>query len=223
MMWRTGSMTCLKNLTCGLPLVVGCLAVLAGTGNAEAAEAAAPFAPSVSEQVLVDFPYDSDFVPDGSPLQIRLQAGIRDSFSLHMPGDGIYDFEAQSLTLVGEPGAGEIGYGVVATTEISIKLEIMGFPIEVDIIEQLLGGQPLEIAIPVAGTFDPYLLAGSDAPVEIAQDIPLNVLNQEFSLAGLMGTIKLDVVFELYGASYRTTLIDILQSEDGPVEVTLTD
>ncbi len=130
------------------------LVLVSGTAHAEATQAS--FNPVLDKHEVNNFMYDSGLVPADSPLQIQLTAGIRDELSLNMPGNGEYEWDDGTITLIGDDGAGEIEYGIIADTEITVAVEIFGQNFELNVIESVLGGQPLEIGIDASELYTPY-------------------------------------------------------------------
>ena len=141
------------------------LVCVSGTVSAEPTQAS--FHPVLDKHEINNFMYDSDFVPADADLQIRLTAGIRDELTLDMPGNGEYEWDDSMITLIGDDGQGEIDYGVIADTEITIKVTLFGQEFEVDVIEAVLGGQPLEIGINASDVYTPYSTRASSRPVSL--------------------------------------------------------
>lgn len=122
------------------------------------------FEPSMTQELVgfQDVDFDSGWIPGDSPVQLRFYAHAADSVVIEMLGDGIYDWDAETIAFEGDPMAGWFSIDVGLELQASVRFDVAGFQWESDI----LG--PWDYAIIAEALFTPYLLPGHpDSPVEI--------------------------------------------------------
>lgn len=149
-----------------LPLALTLLAPLAllAPSPARAEPALAPFAPLHMQQLvgLDDFTFDTDWFPQDAPLQLRLIAHGGNSVNISMPGQGRYDWDAETIDFLGDPDAGLLAVDIGLTLDAKIRFDVLGIQWESDI----LG--PYDYAVIADDGFTPYLLPGNpERPVSI--------------------------------------------------------
>ncbi|MCH9686434.1 MAG: hypothetical protein K0V04_33685 [Deltaproteobacteria bacterium] len=133
-------------------------------GGGVAGAAVDRFEPAYAEDLvgLQDVDFDSGWFPANAPVQLRIYAHAADSIVVEMSGDGIYDWDAQTLGFEGDPDGGSFRLDVGLELQASVRFDVAGIQWESDI----LG--PWDYAITAEAPFTPYLLPGHpQAPVEI--------------------------------------------------------
>ncbi len=159
---------CLVALFVALPSISG------------ATERRARFDVEHEEQLLGldDFEYDSDWIPAGSAIQVRLFAHAGNTMYLSMDGEAVYEWDTEAIHLEGDPDGGWYDMDIGAEFLAQVRFEILGYTWEGDLIDPFLYGVFESI------TFDPYLLQGHpdrpatlDAvlPRETLADVPLGI------------------------------------------------
>ncbi len=142
--------------------------LLAVPGQARAAEPEpAPFEPSIVLELagFEDQAVDTGWIPQGSPVQMRLFVSAGNSVAIDMPGRALYDWDAEAVRFAGTAGAGRFAYDVGVRIEAKVRFDVQGQVWESD----LLG--PYDWAIQDAAVFTPYLLPGHpERPVQIEDD-----------------------------------------------------
>ncbi len=138
-----------------------------------AAQERADYFTERSESVLGldDFDYDSDWVPADSPIQVRLTAHAANTVFVEMDGEGLYDWDAGSLSFEGRQDGGELEIDVGLDVEAQVRFDILGYQWQGDLMDPFLYG------IFESVLFDPYLLEGSpDRPAIIDAELPRETL-----------------------------------------------
>jgi MYXO-CTERM domain-containing protein len=141
---------------------------------------AAPYFTERTEQVLGvdDFDYDSDWVPGGSPIQVRLIAHAGNTVYVGMDGDALYDWSSQAFSVEGLADGGDFEIDVGLNVEAQVRFDILGYLWEGDLMD------PFGYGVFEGVVFDPYLLPGhpmrpaiidSDLPRETLADVPLGI------------------------------------------------
>lgn len=125
--------------------------------HAHAEVGVAGFAPTHQQQLvgLEDFTFDSDWFPMNAPLQLRLIVHGGNSVQIDMPGEGHYDWAAETIEFAGDPGAGRLGVDVGFTLDAMVRFDVLGLQWESDIIG------PYDYAVIAEDSFTPYLLPGN--------------------------------------------------------------
>jgi len=125
--------------------------------QARAEVGVADFAPAHAQQLvgLDDFTYDSDWFPMNAPLQLRLIVHGGNSVQIDMPGEGRYDWSAETIQFEGDAGAGRLGVDIGFTLDALVRFDVLGLQWESDIIG------PYDYAVIAENTFTPYLLPGN--------------------------------------------------------------
>lgn len=149
------------------------LPVLLAVPVSAAAQETSPFLCERDEQVLGvdDFDYDSDWLPAGSPIQVRLLAHAGNTVSVSMDGDALFDWEEAGFSVEGLLDGGEFTIDAGLDVEAQVRFDLAGYEWEGDLMDPFLYGI-FESAI-----FTPYLLPGHpERPVIIDADIPRETL-----------------------------------------------
>lgn len=143
----------------GLPLAEG------GARGGVAAETASDrFEPRMQRDLVGfdDVDFDSGWLPMNAPVQLRFYAHAADSIEIEMLGDGVYDWDVETIAFEGDPGGGRFLLDVGLQLQASVRFDVLGLQWESDI----LG--PWDYAITSEAFYTPYLLPGHpDSPVEI--------------------------------------------------------
>jgi hypothetical protein len=109
-----------------------------------------------------DFDFDSGWFPPASPVQLRFYAHAADSIEIEMLGDGLYDWDAETIAFAGDPMAGRFSIDVGLELQASVRFDVAGLVWESDI----LG--PWDYAVTSEAFYTPYLLPGNpERPVEV--------------------------------------------------------
>lgn len=133
-------------------------------GGIVGGEATDRFEPRMQRDLvgLEDVDFDSDWFPPDAPVQLRLYAHAADSIEIEMLGDGVYDWDAETIAFEGDAGAGRFAIDVGLELQASVRFDVFGLQWESDI----LG--PWDYAITSEALYTPYLLPGNpESPVEI--------------------------------------------------------
>lgn len=140
---------------------------------------------------LDDFEYDSDWIPAGSAIQVRLYAHAGNTMYLSMDGEAVYEWDTESIHLEGDPDGGWYDMDIGAEFLAQVRFEILGYVWEGDLIDPFLYGVFESI------TFDPYLLVGNpdrpaildaELPRETLADVPLGI-----DLLVASGTLHIEI------------------------------
>ena len=127
---------------------------------------------------LDDFEYDSDWLPAGSAIQVRLFAHAGNTLYLSMDGEAVYDWSDEAIHLEGDPDGGWFDMDIGAEITAQVRFDMLGTTWEGDLIDPFLYGVFESI------TFDPYLLLGhpdrpavldAELPRETIADVPLGI------------------------------------------------
>lgn len=140
----------------------------------------APCFTSRTEQVLGvdDFDYDSDWIPGGSPIQVRLFAHAGNTVYVGMDGEALYDWDALAFSVLGTVDGGEFEIDIGLLVEAQVRFDILGYEWEGDLMD------PFDYGVFQSVVYDPYLLPGhpqrpatidADLPRETLADVPLGV------------------------------------------------
>lgn len=109
-----------------------------------------------------DVDFDSGWFPMDSPVQLRFYAHAADSIVIEMLGDGLYDWDAETIAFAGDPMAGWFLLDVGLELQASVRFDVLGIQWESDV----LG--PWDYAVTSEAFYTPYLLPGNpERPVEI--------------------------------------------------------
>jgi hypothetical protein len=109
-----------------------------------------------------DVDFDSGWVPPNSPVQLRFYAHAADSIVVEMLGDGLYDWDAETIAFAGHPMAGWFLLDVGLELQASVRFDVAGIQWQSDV----LG--PWDYAITSEAFYTPYLLPGHpERPVVI--------------------------------------------------------
>lgn len=141
---------------------------------------AAPYFTERTEQVLGvdDFDYDSDWVPAGSFIQIRLIAHAGNTVYVGMDGEALYDWDQGAFSVEGATDGGDFEIDIGLDTSAQVRFDILGYQWEGDLMDPFLYGVFESVV------YDPYLLPGhpmrpaiidSDLPRETLADVPLGI------------------------------------------------
>jgi len=127
---------------------------------------------------LDDFEYDSDWIPAGSAIQVRLYAHAGNTMYLSMDGEAVYEWDSEAIHLEGEDDGGWFDMDIGAEFLAQVRFDILGYVWEGDLIDPFLYG------VFESTTFDPYLLLGhpdrpalldAELPRETLADVPLGI------------------------------------------------
>jgi hypothetical protein len=150
---------------------------------------------------LPGFMKDTGYLPDGSPIQVKLQVGAQGKLSVD--AKALAGGSAVSPTLYGEKGSGQFSLDVTFVFQVSLK--ISGIPGVPDFEGPLMGMGVPDINLKVDGmaaAFDPFLLGGqahleANVPETMVAMIPLAAAGLPPPLDGSLnisvsGTVKSD-------------------------------
>jgi MYXO-CTERM domain-containing protein len=141
------------------------LALLPATALAEGPTEDSEFSPYYEELLLgfEDAGVDTGWIPNGSPVQLRLFVDASNSITIDLPGAAHYDWRTEELRFEGDAMAGLFEYDVGLEIVASVKVDLALAQWQSD----LLG--PYDWSIEAATMFTPYLLEGNpDRPAVIA-------------------------------------------------------
>lgn len=174
-----------------------------------------------------DVDFDSGWVPANAPVQLRFYAHAADSIDIEMLGDGLYDWDAETIAFAGDPGAGRFGIDVGLELEASVRFDVAGLVWE----SEILG--PWDYAITSEASYTPYLLPGNpERPVEIddqtdgvpVASVPI-VPDILVASGNLEVTVAADITARLAGLRIEATTPDdgaIVDAEGVPSPLTPT-
>ena len=158
--------------------------------------ALSPYITSYEEQVLDvdDYDYDSDWVPEDSSIQVRLEVHAGNTIAIFMDGDAVYDWDAEAIDLEGalDGGLFELDLGLTITS--SLRFDILGYGWEGEV------GEPIDWWVYDEALFLPYLLEGNpDRPLEVYTEVPKETVVEytAIDLYVASGTLRVDVSGEL--------------------------
>jgi hypothetical protein len=196
----------LPSLAPSAPLAV-LFALALAPSSALAEVGVAGFAPTHEQQLvgLDDFTYDSDWFPMNAPLQLRLVVHGGNSVQIDMPGEGRYDWLAQTIQFAGQAGGGRLGVDVGFTLDASIRFDVLGVQWESDIIG------PYDYAVIAENTFTPYLLPGNpERPLVIDdQTDPVTLVSVPVTPDIIVASGNLDIdIYVIIEASLAGTAIE---------------
>ena len=179
---------------------------------AHAEVADADFTPIHTQQLvgLDDFTFDTDWFPMDQPVQLRLIVHGGNSVEIAMPGDGRYDWDAETIAFAGDPDAGSFGVNVGLTLDAKVRFDVFGLQWESDIIG------PYDYAVISGADFTPYLLPGNpDRPVVIDDETdPVTLVSVPVTpdIVVASGHLDIDVYViveaELAGQSIEASTIE---------------
>jgi len=158
-----------------------------------------------------DFDFDSGWFPSApAPVQLRFYAHAADSIEIEMLGDGLYDWDAETIAFAGDPMAGRFAIDVGLELQASVRFDVAGIQWESDI----LG--PWDYAITSEAFYTPYLLPGNpERPVEIddhTDGVPVAsvpVVPDIIVASGTLDvTVAADVTARLEGVRIEAITID---------------
>lgn len=196
------------------------LVFLVSTSALAADPESQPYDPSY-EGNIVNYSYDSDWVPAMSPLQIRLQAAFLDEVYADMNGEATYDWDDETLTFSGTPNAGSFRYDIGVELTTSVQLNLGATQIPADVVG------PIDIKLPTTTLYDPYLLPGNpDRPVDGSTSLTVNALDSDLNFGNAAtGNVTIDIQVDFIGLNFRADQIDLSETEAGPVvdSVTMED
>lgn len=181
--------------------------------TAAAAVETADFSPSETKEILGvdDFNWDSGWIPDGSPVQLRMILTAGNSITVEMPGEALYDWDTGEIHFEGDPDAGLFAINVGVDLVAQVKLDVDA-PWPLDDIQVETGDLPLvDLASIAESMFTPYLLEGNPArPVEISDStgfvtlVPIPLTPQLGGLAE--GTLDIDMAIDTEGTLACTSI-----------------
>ena len=176
-----------------------------------------PFDPSL-ETSVVSYPYDSDWVPMGSPLQFRLQAAFLDEVRATMEGDATYDWDDETLQFEGTPGEGTFEYEIGVELTASVQIDIAGIVIPADVVG------PIDLKLPTGASYDPYLLEGNpDRPADGSTSLTIPALDEALNFgAAATGNITVDIQVDFIGLTFQSNQLDVSETEMGAPVLTTT-
>jgi MYXO-CTERM domain-containing protein len=134
---------------------------------------ASPYFTERLEQVLGfdDFDYDSDWVPGGSPIQVRLTAHAGNTIYVGMDGDALWSWEQGAFSVDGAVDGGDFEIDIGLNIEAQVRFDILGYTWEGDLMD------PFGYGVFETALYDPYLLPGHpDRPAVIDADLPRETL-----------------------------------------------
>jgi len=151
------------------PLLVPALLATPAAG----AQEVSPLLCEREEQVLGvdDFDYDSDWLPAGSPIQVRMIAHAGNTVSVSMDGDALFSWEESAFSVEGAADGGEFTIDAGLDVQAQVRFDIAGYEWDGDLMDPFLYG------IFESVVFTPYLLPGHpERPVVIDADLPRETL-----------------------------------------------
>lgn len=213
------------------------LGVLASASTAMAVDAtpcadepltcqSAPLSFSREKELPIDGGFDTGFIPQGSPLQVRLFAQLFASTVVDLNGALRTSWpEVLELETPGAPQGGSLGihYGVDVGAEAKVQVSVLGqnysWTGPVPFVPQF------DWQVEASETFDPWAFTGfavnGSTPTETLFQVDvLDFIGVD--IPGLSGSLDLDVAMDL-DARYRTeriliTHVDGVPVEGGPIE-----
>jgi hypothetical protein len=188
------------------------LCVLAFGGLPGSEPATDRFEPRMQRDLvgLEDVDFDSGWFPMDSPVQLRFYAHAADSIVIEMLGDGLYDWDAETIAFAGDPMAGWFLLDVGLELQASVRFDVLGIQWESDI----LG--PWDYAVASEAFYTPYLLPGNpESPVEIhdqtdgvpVASVPI-VPDIIVASGNLDVTVAADITARLEGVRIEATAMD---------------
>lgn len=180
--------------------------------QARAEVGVAGFAPTHQQQLvgLDDFTYDTDWFPMNAPLQLRLIVHGGNSVEIAMPGEGRYDWAAETIQFEGDPGAGRLGVDIGFTLDALVRFDVLGLQWESDIIG------PYDYAVIAEDSFTPYLLPGNpERPLVIDdQTDPVTLVSVPVTPDIIVASGHLDIdIYVIVEASLEGTAIEAVTSD----------
>lgn len=171
--------------------------LLLAHGGMAGATASDDFDPRLMRDLvgLDDVDFDSGWVPNGSPVQLRFYAHAADSVLIEMLGEGVYDWNAEAIAFHGDEGGGHFMLDVGMELQASVRFDVAGLQWESDI----LG--PWDYALISETYFTPYLLPGHpEAPAEIQDQtdgVPLVSVPVVPDIVVASGNLDIDVAADI--------------------------
>ncbi|MEM7157230.1 MAG: MYXO-CTERM sorting domain-containing protein [Myxococcota bacterium] len=186
-------------------------------GGIPAGTASDAFEPRHSQDLvgLEDVDFDSGWLPADSPVQFRFYAHAADSIQIEMIGDGLYDWDTETLSFEGTEMGGYFLLDVGLELQASVRFDLgPGIQWESDI----LG--PWDYAITSDAIFTPYLLPGHpESPVIIndqTDGVPVVSVPIIPDIIVASGNLDVDVAADIT-AELSGTRIEVSNDSDAAV------
>lgn len=190
-----------------IALVLVGLSTLAVSGEAKAEVGSDNFNPQITFRPN-EFPWESG--PIGpNPLTVNLTASAYHEVDIEMTGAGDYDFDAQTLTFIGDADGGTMQNALGIEITVVVAVNVLGITTDFEV-------GVFQIDETVDGTFSPYLLQGDpERPFGVSEAIgPNDLVDQSFTLAGQDVGIDIDWVLNIPEIEYRSIDITLTDGED---------
>ncbi len=204
-----------------MPCVLPTLLLLASPSAVASDEARSVYTTSFEEQVLDvdDYDYDSDWVPEDSSIQVRLEVHAGNTIAILMDGDAVYDWAGQAIDLEGalDGGLFEMDLGLTITS--SLRFDLLGYEWEGEV------GEPIDWWIFDEAWFQPYLLEGNpDRPLEVYTEVPKETVVEytAIDLYVASGTLRVDVSGEI-DTVFATTSVTATPMDGGEPAVLVSE
>lgn len=95
------------------------------------------------------------WVPAQGPIQVSFELHVGDTVRAEMLGEARYDWDAQTLSFVGDEGGGLFAVDVGVLLDARVRFDLLGMQYE----SELIG--PYDLLVDGGTLFDPYLLPGN--------------------------------------------------------------
>lgn len=181
----------------------------------------APLSFSREKALPIDGGFDTGFIPQGSPLQVRLFAQLFASTAVELNGALRTSWpEVLELETPGTPQGGSLGihYGVEVGAEAKVQVSVLGqnysWTGPVPFVPQF------DWQVEASEAFDPWAFTGFAVNGSTQTETLFQVDVLDFigiNIPGLSGSLDLDVAMDL-DARYRTQRILITHVDGEPVE-----
>ncbi len=194
-----------------IALFIGCAAALVGS-EAKAEVASDNFNPQHTFRPN-EFPWESG--PIGvSAFSVNLTASAFHEVDIEMTGVGDYDFDAQSLTFIGDDDGGLMENALGVEVGVTVSIDIAGITADFDV-------GVFNIEETANGTFSPYLLPGDpERPFGVSEAIgPNNLVDTSFTIPlPVIPDAEVDLLIDwtlnVPEIEYRSTEVVLTDGED---------
>lgn len=226
-------------LAAGTPLLAACssAAILLAAAEARAGDkvaipceedpfycATAPIAFEHVDALPIEWSFDTGWVPQNSPLQVHIWAGVYASTRVSLKGAHVTSWDGEKagtlfLQTPGDPMGGKLGYhyGAELGAQAAVHVQILGQ--NYDWVGDIPYVPQFDFQVQADGSFDAWAfppgfgVSSKTAQQKLAQVSIASIIGS--SIPGIDGGFELDVAMELT-ATYTTTQI-VLMSKDEPV------
>ena len=159
-----------------------------------------------------NFDFDSDWIPAGSPIQVRLQIHAGNTLAIEMTGDATYDWDIQQLALWGDASGGLFTMDLGLTVTTSMRYDILGNQWEGVV------GDPFEFWLNDSATFLPYLLEGNpDRPLVLSSEIePQTIIDYPAVDVGIASASILIDISGVLDSAFAANQVTMTPLDGGP-------